>query len=72
MAIVCERGGTPQGSLRQWADRLWSSGNVSRGVALNKVDLNRQAQVTFAGAKFALQRTMSYYSDMVALGPDQT
>ena len=65
VAIVCEWGVTPQGSLRQCADRLWSCGIVPRGVALNKVDLNRQAQETFAGAEFALQRTMSYYSDAV-------
>ncbi|MDX1487818.1 MAG: CpsD/CapB family tyrosine-protein kinase, partial [Acidiferrobacterales bacterium] len=72
VAIVCEWGATPQGSLRQCVHHLRNCGIAPRGVALNKVDLLRQAQETFAGAEYALNRTMSYYADVVKARPDRT
>ena len=72
VAIVCEWASTPQGSLQQCVDRLWNWGIIPRGVALNKVDLKRQAQETFAGAEYALKRTMSYYSDAETVRSDLT
>lgn len=72
VAVVCEWGATPQGSLRQCVHHLWNCGIAPRGVVLNKVDLLRQAQETFAGAEYALNRTMSYYSDVAEARPDRT
>ena len=63
--LTCHWNQTPRGSVEKTLRHLRSLDVNVVGVALTLVDLERQAEENFQGASYALNRTMTYYSDEV-------